>query len=49
MTFIIKTTAVALAIGILVMSVGELSAQQRGTISIDRAVALPLTTPPGDN
>jgi hypothetical protein len=35
-------------ITILVLSEGELFAQQRGTISIDRAVALPLTTAEGN-
>ena len=48
MTFIIKPIALALVIAILMMSVGELSAQQRGTISIDQAVALPLTTAEGN-
>ena len=33
---------------ILVLSGGELFAQQRGTISIDQAVALPLTTAEGN-
>lgn len=37
-----------MVIAILQLSAGELSAQQRGTISIDRAVALPLTTAEGN-
>ena len=48
MTLIFKPIAVAIMITILVMSVRELSALQRGTISIDRAVALPLTTGEGN-
>jgi hypothetical protein len=35
-------------ITILVLSGRELFAQQRGTISIDQAVALPLTTAEGN-
>ena len=33
---------------LLILSGGELHAQQRGTISVDRAVALPLTTAEGN-
>jgi hypothetical protein len=33
---------------LLILSGGELLAQQRGTISVDRAVALPLTTAEGN-
>jgi hypothetical protein len=35
-------------ITILVLSGGELFAQRRGTISIEQAVALPLTTAEGN-
>jgi hypothetical protein len=39
-------TMVSLVISIFLVSMlgGELHAQQRGTISVDRAAALPLTT-----
>jgi hypothetical protein len=47
MTYVIKPVALTL-IAILLLSGGELLAQQRGTISIDRAVALPLTTEEGN-
>jgi hypothetical protein len=33
---------------LIIMLAGELNAQQRGTISVDRAVALPLTTVEGN-
>jgi hypothetical protein len=36
MTFIVKSRTLALTIAILLLSEGELSAQQPGTISIDR-------------
>jgi hypothetical protein len=48
LTLIVKPIGVAIMITILVLSEGELFAQQRGTISIDRAVALPLTTAEGN-
>jgi hypothetical protein len=43
MTFMFKPILVALMIAILMLSEVDLSAQQRGTISIDRTVAFPLT------
>lgn len=48
MTLIVKPIAVAIMIATIVLSGGELFAQQRGTISIDQAVALPLTTAEGN-
>ena len=48
MTLIVKPIAVAIMITILVLSGGEVFAQQRGTISIDQAVALPVTTAEGN-
>lgn len=48
MTLIVKPIAVTIMITILVLSGGELFAQQRGTISIDHTVALPLTTAEGN-
>jgi hypothetical protein len=48
LTLIVKPIAVAIMITILVLSGRELFAQQRGTISIDQAVALPLTTAEGN-
>ena len=44
MTLVVRPTAVAIMIAILLLPEGELFAQPRGTISIDQAVALPLTT-----
>ena len=48
MTLVVRPTAVAIMIAILLLPEGELFAQQRGTISIDQAVALPLTTAEGN-
>jgi len=48
LTLIVKPIAVAIMITTLVLSEGELFAQQRCTISIDQAVALPLTTAEGN-
>ena len=48
MTLVVRPTAVAIMIAILLLPEGELFAQQRGTICIDQAVALPLTTAEGN-
>jgi len=51
MVFILKPLVAASLViisSLLILSGGELLAQQRGTISLDRSVALPLTTAEGN-